>query len=165
MRKSIVSALLGVMIFSMLPCQAQETSLYVLVLDNLSSDSTFFKVSHYPKMTTSEKEFTISVGDSAQVTFPMASCFFKLVTMDDSMVTPITDSIDQLSEGTAFEPGKAFYKGLRPGSAVRVYSSDGRLLDSVTADSSGHAEIDYSGLPSGKVYILRSEKKSIKIIK
>ena len=51
MRKSTLSALFGILLLTVLPCQAQETSLYVLVLDNLSTDSTYFKVSHYPKVT------------------------------------------------------------------------------------------------------------------
>ena len=165
MRKSTLSALFGILLLTVLPCQAQETSLYVLVLDNLSTDSTYFKVSHYPKVTTSGEEFTVSVGDSAQVSFAMSSCYFKIVIKADNDVEPITDSIEEQSEGATFSMDTAHYRGLRPGSQVSIYSSDGQLLDTTTADGQGHATVDMSRLPSGKVYILRSEKKSIKMIK
>lgn len=169
MKRSIHLILLGMLLFMVLPCQAQEvegSSLYLLVIDKQEADTTYFKLSDYPVVTFSEDTYTVNVCSTASVSFPMSTTWYKVALLDNASVTPITDGIERpLTERPLLGDGKAIYRGLRPGSPVRIFTSDGLLSGTVHADATGTAIVDYSQLPSRHVYILRSERSSIKIIK
>lgn len=53
--------------------------------------------------------------------------------------------------------------GLKPQTAVSVFTLDGRLLSRTNADADGHADIDLSSVTPG-VYIVTYNNKAIKII-
>ena len=167
--KRLLLILTVLMSVCVLPCRAQEsTSLYLMVINKESTDTTFFKVSDYPVVKTSAEtsEFSVSLSETTVMYFPMKNCIYKIARLGDSTVDPVTDAIDEpIALSHTINGGKAIFRGLRPGSSVYVYSIDGQQISNVKADSSGCATIDYSILPEGKIYILRSENTSIKIIK
>lgn len=66
-------------------------------------------------------------------------------------------------DGYLIQNGIIYLDGLKPQTAVNVFTLDGRLLSCTTADADGHADIDLSSVYSG-VYIVTYNNKAIKII-
>ncbi len=62
------------------------------------------------------------------------------------------------------QQGDVLFAGCRPGSAISVYTLDGKLLQTVTADANGNARLVTGTYPGG-VYIIKTETITHKIIK
>ena len=76
-------------------------------------------------------------------------------------LTRIDEAVE--NKNVNIENGYVFFSGLKAGSNVSIYASDGRLLNVFSSNSNGSAIVDLSVVPKG-IIILKSNKTNIKII-
>jgi hypothetical protein len=94
---------------------------------------------------TSQQAVDVSVADVISYTFETTE------TAINSLKLPDTD----------FRAGQLFFNGLPGNSTIELFSTDGKLLETVKASQQGQATVNMREKPKG-VYILRTAKTSFK---
>lgn len=122
-----------------------------LIITTKSGTTAEFLIADSPVITYQDNLLTVTGGGSEISVEADAVGSFDFVSSEGSGVETVT------VDGSRFS-------GLRPGSAVHVYTADGRLAATFIADDSESASVDLSGLAPG-VYIVRTPDASFKIKK
>ena len=81
-------------------------------------------------------------------------------------VTTGINHTPSLSDATAeptFTPDDATFSGLKAGTRILVFTTNGQLVTTIQAAEDGTAKVNLSHLPRG-IYILRAPGKSFKIL-
>lgn len=127
-----------------------------LVLTEQSGNITAFALADKPVITTTggnisiattEKEINVAIPDVRNITFTVEE----------------PTGIAAIHTGEAsFTNGTVAFTGLKVGERVAVYSTNGTLVDSVSATFDGSCTIDTNSLPRG-IYIIKSPRATYKI--
>lgn len=127
-----------------------------LVLTEQTGTVTTFALADKPVMTTTGgnlsitttgKEITVAIPEVKDITFN---------TEDPSGIEAIHTGKPALANGTAA------FSGLPSGGHVAVYSTDGTMVDSATANADGSCTVDLNRLPHG-VYIIKTPGATYKV--
>ena len=144
--------------------------LFLLILSALSADegqtlvvrqrdggSTVFLLNERPRIVFSD-ELVIVSSSSLTVSFPysLVSGFYYEGVADG--VVPVRDEPSFARSGDCLT-----FSSLPAGSAVRLYSLDGRMVGSCRADTQGCASLSLDGMPSG-AYVVSVGGKTFKIL-
>lgn len=107
----------------------------------------------------------ITFKDEDMVVTSDVSSFMIPIDMIESYgaVNDVTAIHQITQEYSEYKNGSILFRGLSNGSEVSIYNSDGTLISSQNADSSGHAAVSVANLPKGG-YIVRTPNCSLKII-
>lgn len=110
-------------------------------------------------------------NDSVVVTCNSKEIMFNLSEVTDyhfitKKVTTGINHTPSLPDATAeptFTPDDATFSGLKAGTRILVFTTNGQLVTTIQAAEDGTAKVNLSHLPRG-IYILRAPGKSFKIL-
>lgn len=98
-----------------------------------------------------------------QMAYPVEAVWkFTLADTDNPPVTSLPTV--EYNAGMDMRGGDILFTGCPPGSKINVFTADGRIFATQTADADGEAVLQTADYPSG-VYIIQSETITYKIIK
>ena len=115
-----------------------------------------------PKVTLSGDVFTVTTTDNTAT--------YQHSEVEKFTLNVISTAISQPIAEAAGEPqiirqvGQLTFTGCKPNAAIRIYSTDGKLLLTSQTDANGYAEVQTSQLPKG-IYVVKSDNVTIKIAK
>ena len=121
-----------------------------------------YVISSKPKVTLSGDVFTLTTTDNTAT--------YQHSEVEKFTLNVISTAISQPIAEAAGEPqiirqvGQLTFTGCKPNAAIRIYSTDGKLLLTSQTDANGYAEVQTSQLPKG-IYVVKSDNVTIKIAK
>lgn len=127
------------------------------------TDSVAFALHDEPVLSFTGGSLVVSsLADSLVVNMAGVSYFFETRRTPEAGTTGIsTVGIPDTQPRIAFAEG--IVSGLKAGTSVQVYTSDGILVERVKADERGRAPLSLLQLPKG-IYIIKTPATSIKFI-
>ena len=102
-------------------------------------------------------------NDSVVVTCNSKEIMFNLSEVTDYHFISHTPSLSDATAEPTFTPDDATFSGLKAGTRILVFTTNGQLVTTIQAAEDGTAKVNLSHLPRG-IYILRAPGKSFKIL-
>lgn len=164
MKKKALIRAFALMAMLLLPAQAllarvAEEHVTCMVLTLTDGTVNRFALTDAPVVTYEGENLVVSTGDEQ---FTTALSGISQLTFEQ-VPTGIGEMVEE-SQKPVFTPGQARFEGLKNHATVNIYTIDGKMLSSMSANEEGTVSIDLSTLPQG-VYILRTPNQSYKIKK
>lgn len=132
---------------------------YLVFNMNEGGQQVVIALADQPVITTAAGTLKVTVDGAVKVETPLGNvknyCF-----SETSTPTGISEA---LKDGVRLEEGHVYVANAGKGGRIGVYTTDGRLVLTVTADDKGVADVDLSGLRKA-VYVVKSANTSIKVI-
>lgn len=166
--KKLTSIIAAAFMFLPLSAFAQDTQ------------ETLVDVQYLVVTDTAGTEYKFELAKEPVITFPQAN--MVVTTDNDTLSTPLSDvasykfRTEKVSSGiktlpsanaqnseASFTFANATINGLKAGSRVAVYTANGVMVSTATADQNGSVSLELNQLPKG-VYILHTPNKSFKIV-
>ena len=158
MKKRLVNLL--VLMALLLPTSAWADTVKCLVLTEADGTVNKFALADAPVVTFSDGDMVVACG-SQTLTVGLAGLELTYGEMETTRINEVVEKSGETVR-PLFSFGEARFEGLQPGANVRVYSIDGKCIDTVKADGDGRVSVSLGHLPQG-VYILRTPSRSFKI--
>jgi lipopolysaccharide export system protein LptA len=158
MKKRILAVL--AMLIALSASSVMAAGIQYLVFNlNEGSQQVVIPLSDQPVITMANGVLKVTVGGEVKV----EQSFTEIKSYGFSE-NPDGTGIDAvLKDNVRFEQGHIYMANVNKGERISVYTTDGRLVATVTADDKGIADVDLSGLRKA-VYVVKSANSSIKII-
>lgn len=166
--KKLTSIIAAAFMFLPLSAFAQDTQ------------ETLVDVQYLVVTDTAGTEYKFELAKEPVITFPQAN--MVVTTDNDTLSTPLSDvanykfRTEKVSSGiktlpsanaqnseASFTFANATINGLKAGARVAVYTANGVMVSTATADQNGSVSLELNQLPKG-VYILHTPNKSFKIV-
>ena len=148
------------MLLLMLPLGlAADTLTSLIVLQKDGTKSTF-ELATKPQVTFEGTDLKIHSGETDATISLSQIVRYWFETRDASGVTEM--NVDE--SAVSYEGGTLVLSGLKTGTTANVYSTDGRLVQSLTAQRDGSYRLSLSSLPTG-VYVVKMNTTTYKIMK
>ena len=114
-----------------------------------------------PKVTLSGNVFTVTTTDGA-ATYQHSEVEKFTLNVATAISQPIAEAAGEPQ--IIRQVGQLTFTGCKPNAAIRIYSTDGKLMLTAQTDANGYAEVQTSQLPKG-IYVVKSDSVTIKIAK
>lgn len=155
MKKSFAVLLAAVL---MAPTIAHAAN-YVTV-SGADGSKTSFRLDMRPEVTFTATSLVMTAGDDI-VEYPITD--YRSFTLTDDNESTAVEKVSDGAPKTIFAfDGTLHGEGLKAGSRVSIYTTNGQTVASATASAAGTVDIPLNGRG---VYIVRTPEKSFKIIK
>lgn len=128
-----------------------------LLLHRLDGQTTGISLANMPELRFTPATLTVS-HDGAELEIPIAD--IKAMSFSDT-ATALCEHI--IPEVISIEPDGIHIAGMKPGSVVRLYAIDGRLLRSAGAGNDGAVILSTEGLTASGTCILVTPNENLKI--
>jgi len=145
----------------LLPSAAWADTVKCLVLTELDGTVNKFALADSPVVSFSEDNMVVNCGGQT-LTVALNGLALTYGEMETTAISEAAVKAGGDEARPLFSFGEAKFEDLQPGASVKVYSIDGKSIDTVTADGDGRVSLSLTHLPKG-VYILRTPTRSFKI--
>jgi len=142
----------------LLATSAKAENVKYLVL-NAGGEQTIVALADYPMMTISAGVLKVTVNGQDV----LSASLDNGLTYSFSEDSPTGIQEVQNDETPRLEQGHVYISNAQKGDIVRVFTMDGKLVNSQRISDDGMADVDLTTLNKG-LYIVRSAKTSIKVI-
>ncbi len=132
---------------------------YLVFNLNEGSQQVVIPLSSQPVITMANNVLKVTVAGEVKIETPLT----EVKNYNFSETSKPSGISVALKDNVRFEEGHVYMANVNKGELISVYTADGRLVLTVTADDKGIADVDLSGLRKA-VYVVKSAKSSIKII-
>ena len=168
MKQSIIKKTIAAVLITLaLPAQAEDVTTYTdvqyLIITEKGGVANKFYLADSPAVTYKAGELIVSWnGQTLSTALPDVKDY-KFIT--EKIPTGIQSIKNNTPENAAptFSVTNATIEGLKAGSRVSIYTLNGILITSVSANAEGKVNVRMSQLPQG-TYIFKTPTKSFKII-
>ncbi|MBQ9650211.1 MAG: T9SS type A sorting domain-containing protein [Prevotella sp.] len=127
-----------------------------IVIKQKSGNETTLELSTNPVITFEGEEMVIT-NDFTRISFPLDDV--DNYTANNGTTTGITP----VKANPQIMDGRIIFSSVPKGTPIYVYSLDGRIVNQLTTDAFGKAEVSLKSLAKG-TYIISAEKSKIKVI-
>lgn len=160
MKKKRLTLILTVLL-SVLPVSLFADTVTSLVVVKKDKTTATFELATKPQVTFEGTDLKIIDEGNATTFIPLADIVrYYFETHDASGITEIK------SDGTTidYQDGVLVLSGLKSGTSAQVFSTDGRMVQTLTANYNGTFRLSLSSLPTG-VYVVKVNDTTYKILK
>lgn len=133
---------------------------YLVFNLNEADKQVVIPLSDQPVITMANDILKVTVAGEVRVEKPLA----EIKSYSFSEASDPSGLSAVLRDNVRLEEGHVYMANANKGERISVYTSDGRLVLTATADDKGVVDVDLSGLRKA-VYVVKSANSSIKIIK
>lgn len=158
MKKRIFAVL--VFLLSLTTGSVMAAGIHYLVFNlNEGGRQVVIPLSDQPVITLANDILKVTVAGTVMVETPLA----EVRNYNFSETSEPTGVSATFKDNVRLEEGHVYMANVNKGERISVYTADGRLVLTVTADDNGVADVDLSGLRKA-AYVIKSANSSIKII-
>ena len=147
------------MLCLMLAAQGVAAADKLLVIEAVDGGKTVFALSAYPELSFSGQTMLLNVGTQSH-SFEIANVAQYYFENDVTAIDGL-ESVKLRLRYTGSD--KVIVEGISADADVRLYSTNGTLINGSVATANGHAAISLSSLPKGIYIISVNKKQNIKI--
>ncbi len=140
--------------------RAEDETVMCLLVTETDGTETYFALSDKPVISFADGAMTVT-SSTLELTVALTGVVdYKL----SSVPTGIKSTYATQEGQASFSGKKACITGLKAGAAVNVFTVDGVKVASVSASPNGEANVDFSTLKTGTVYLLSTPTVTYKIM-
>lgn len=136
-------------------CFSATVSAESITIKQKGGNETVLDLASHPVITFSGYDMVVT-NDFTTISFPLGD-------IDCYVVDNASSGIRDLPDTPTYRDGHLILHGMKQGSAVQIYTIDGKMVNRMVADGSDYLDIHLGGLPKG-TFIIRTPSTSIKVV-